>query len=235
MNYIPIGLHLSVPEGLIRANLKTKSFPFDWLYSPSDTTFNILNTLITDGSSNALHYMKTGYTYFDYLGKETYVSVEGDYKTQNQMNKTTGLGNSYLPFDIEYETTLQNLLQELLDIIHSNEDITFIYSDCESPDSNYLLDGIDYGVDATEYLSKIHELIHPINNNIHILYFCWKERVGTNPNILYIPFEHKVQWGDVAESIKDYFIPPPPVIEETPVDASGNTTQPVDVSGNTTE
>ena len=157
MNYIPIGLHLSVPEGLNRANLRTKQYPLDWLYSPSQTTYNILHSLITDGSANAVQYMSTGYTYFNYLGKETYVSV--DTPSQNQMNKTTGLGNAYLPFDKDYQTTLQSMLEELLNLIHSNEPITFVYCDVENPESLYLLDGVDYGLDGREHLSKIHDLI----------------------------------------------------------------------------
>lgn len=35
---------------------------------------------------------------------------------------------------------------------------------------------VEYGVDATEYLLKIHELLYPINNKIKIVYFCWNER-----------------------------------------------------------
>jgi hypothetical protein len=221
MNYIPIGLHLSVPEGLIRANLRTKQYPLDWLYSPSKTTYNILKTLITDGSTNTVEYMSSGYTYFNYLGKETYVSVETP--SQNQMNKETGLGNAYLPFDTAYQSSLQSNLQELLDLIHSNEPITFVYCDVENPESLYLLDNVDYGEDGTEYLTKIHDLIYPINSNIQILYFCWKDRIGTNPNITYIPFEYRDQWGDVAEQIKNYFIPPPPP-PEPETNASGNPT-----------
>jgi hypothetical protein len=216
MNYIPIGLHLSVPEGLIRANLRTKQYPLDWLYSPSKTSYNILNTLVTDGSANAVEYMSTGYTYFNYLGKETYVSV--DTPSQNQMNKETGLGNAYLPFDASYQIILQSMLQEFLDVIKSNEPITFVYCDCENPDSNYHLDDVDYGLDGTEHLSKIHDLLYPINPNITILYFCWNERVGTNPNITYIPFEYREQWGDVSEEIKNYFVSlPTPVQVPEPI------------------
>jgi hypothetical protein len=45
MKVIPLGLQCSVPEGIKRANLREYSYPFDWLWSPSKTTYNILNIL----------------------------------------------------------------------------------------------------------------------------------------------------------------------------------------------
>ena len=46
MKFIPIGLQCSVPEGIKRAKLREYSYPFDWLWTPSKTTYLILNILI---------------------------------------------------------------------------------------------------------------------------------------------------------------------------------------------
>ena len=43
MKVIPLGLHCSVPEGIKRANMREYSYPIDWLWSPSKTTYNILS------------------------------------------------------------------------------------------------------------------------------------------------------------------------------------------------
>ena len=48
MKVIPLGLQCSVPEGIKRANLREYSYPFDWLWTPSKTTYNILSILINN-------------------------------------------------------------------------------------------------------------------------------------------------------------------------------------------
>jgi hypothetical protein len=203
MKIIPLGLQCSVPEAIKRANFREYSYPFDWLWTPSKTTYNILNILINSNIENALEYMTTGYTYYKYLGNEHYISV--DNVTESQMNKTTGLGNTHFPINDEYKQKLKIRLERLLNDI-KNETILFIYADAANPYLNYHLDEIEYGVDATEYLLKIHELIYPLNNNIKIVYFCWNERKKENNIIEYIPFDFKNIWFEVSELIHNYLI-----------------------------
>jgi len=164
MKVIPLGLQCSVPEGIKRANFREYSYPFDWLWSPSKTTYNILRILINDGIEKTLEYMTTGYTYYRYLGNEHYISV--DNITESQMNKNTGLGNTHFTINNEYKNKLKTRLERLLNDIKSNENILFVYADAANPYLNYHLDEIEYGVDATEHLLKIYELIYPVNNNI---------------------------------------------------------------------
>ena len=192
MKVIPLGLQCSVPEGIKRANMRTYSYPFDWLWTPSKTTYNILNILINDGIENALEYMTTGYTYYKYLGNEHYISV--DCITISQMNKNSGLGNTHFTINDEYKHKLKIRLERLLRDIQSDEHILFIYADAANTHLNYHLDDIEYGVDATEYLLKIYELIHPINNNMRIVYFCWNERKRENNIIEYISYNFKNNW-----------------------------------------
>ena len=66
------------------------SYPFDWLWCPSKTTFDILSLLIHNGIESAVEYMTTGYTYYRYLGNEHYISVKDGVTTECQMNKHTG-------------------------------------------------------------------------------------------------------------------------------------------------
>lgn len=204
MKIISLGLQCSVPEGIKRANLREYSYPFDWLWSPSKTTYNILNILINDGIDKALEYMTIGYTYYNYLGNEHYISVNTI--TESQMNNITGLGNTHFAINDEYKIKLKRRLERLLRDIKSNEDILFIYADAANSYLNYYLDEIEYGTDGTEYLLKIYNLIYPMNNNIKIVYFCWNERKKENDIIEYIAYDFKPNWGEVSELIKNYLI-----------------------------
>ena len=204
MKVISLGLQCSVPQGIKAANFREYSYPFDWLWCPSKTTYNILTILINDGIENTLEYMTTGYTYYRYLGNEHYISV--DNITECQMNKNSGLGNTHFTINTEYKNKLKIRLERLLRDINSTETILFVYADAANPYLNYHLDEIEYGVDATEYLLKIYELIYPVNNNINIVYFCWNERKRENDRIEYISYDFKNNWFEVSDLIQKYLI-----------------------------
>ena len=204
MKVISLGLQCSVPEGIKKANLREYSYPFDWLWTPSKTIYNILSILINEGIEKALEYMTTGWTYYKYLGNEHYISVNNI--TKSQMNKNSGLGITHFTINNEYKNKLKIRLERLMKDIKSDENILFIYADAANPYLNYHLDEIEYGLDATEYLLKIYELIYPINNNIKIIYFCWNDRKEENNIIKYIPYDFKNNWSDVSELIKTYLI-----------------------------
>jgi len=202
---IPLGLQCSVPEGIRLANLREYSYPFDWLWTPSRTTYYILHILINDSIEKAVEYMTTGYTYYTYLGNEHYTSV--DNITESQMNKTSGLGNTHFTINNEYKNKLRIRLERLLRDIQSKETLLFIYADAANPELNYHLDDIEYGVDATEYLVKIYELLYPLNNNIKMVYFCWNERKREKNDVCrieYISYDFTNHWHDVSEIIKNY-------------------------------
>ena len=204
MKVISLGLQCSVPEGIKKANLREYSYPFDWLWTPSKTIYNILSILINEGIEKALEYMTTGWTYYKYLGNEHYISVNNI--TESQMNKNSGLGITHFTINNEYKNKLKIRLERLVKDIKSGENILFIYADAANPYLNYHLDEIEYGLDATEYLLKIYEIIYPINNNIKIIYFCWNDRKEENNIIKYIPYDFKNNWSEVSELIKTYLI-----------------------------
>jgi hypothetical protein len=204
MKFVPLGLQCSATDGIKRANLREYSYPFDWLWSPCKTTYNILNILINDNIENALEYMTTGYTYYRYLGNEHYISVNNI--TKCQMNKDSGLGNTHFTINDEYKHKLKIRLERLLRDIKTDENILFVYADAVNSHLNYHLDEIEYGVDATEYLLKIYELIYPLNHNIKMLYFCWDERKRENGIIEYISYGFKNNLVEVSEFIKNYLL-----------------------------
>jgi hypothetical protein len=204
MKLIALGLQCPVAEGIKQANMKVESYPFDWIISPSKTTYTILTILLKDGIEKAIEYMTTGYTY--YISPVLNVHTSVDYVTVRQMNKNTGLGISHFVINDDFKNKLRRRFERFLNVIQKNEDIMFIYADAVSPTLNYSLDGVIHGEDATEYLSKIYDLIHPINPNIKILYFCWNERKKTSNNIEHIGFNYLNTWPDVVDMIKNYLL-----------------------------
>lgn len=203
MKIIPLGLQCSVPEALQYSNLREYSYPFDWLWTPSKTTYHILEILINKGIEEAIDYMTNGYSYYKYFGNEHYESVNE--KTDCQMNKETGLGNTHFEINEEYKSKLQTRFVRLLNDIKSSHHILFIYADAANSYFNYYLDDIEYGVDATEYLIKIYDLIYPINQNIEIVYFCWHgRRKQDTAKIKYFSFDFQDHWRDVSKIIDNY-------------------------------
>lgn len=204
MKVIPLGLQCSVPEGIKRAKMREYSYPFDWLWSPSKTTYTILSIVLRDGIDHAVEYMTTGYSYYKFLGNEHYRSVA--HVTESQMNKESGLGITHFTINNEYKAKLRIRLERFLRDVRSGEQIVFVYADAANAYLNYHLDDIVYGVDATEYLLRIHELMYPLNPNIQIVYFCWQQRRRENGIIEYVPYDFKKHWYDVSDVIKTYLI-----------------------------
>jgi hypothetical protein len=215
MIYIPLGIQCSSTGGIRDANFRKYGYPFDWVWSPSKTTYTIL-TILLDGitSSNqqiidtnidkAIDYMTTGYTYYQHHNNEHFRST--DNISASQMNKNTGLGIVHNIINDEFRDKLRRRFLRLFTDICSNENILFIYADAGNPSINYYLDDVEYGVDGTEYLLKIFGLIHPINSNIKIVYFCWPERKRENTIIEYVPYDYKSTWQEVSSVINNYLV-----------------------------
>jgi hypothetical protein len=205
MKFIPLGLQCSVPDAIRAAGLCEYSYPFDWLWCPSKTTFHILHILIHENIEKAIEYMTGEYSYYEWLGNEHYTSV--DYVTTCQLNRTSGLGNTHFEINADYKNKLRERLERLMRDIYSSEPIVFLYTDSANPELNYHIDEIEYGLDATEYLLKIHDLISSLHPNIQIIYFCWNERKrgnGENGAIEYVSYDYKNNWFEVSAFIKHY-------------------------------
>ena len=202
MKFIPIGLQCSVPEGIKRANLREYSYPFDWLWTPSKTVYHILEILLNEGIDAAIIYMTTGYTYYVDQSNEHYKSVH--HVTNCQMNTVSGLGVSHFTME-ELKGKLRTRFERFLKDIRDESNVMLIYADAANPYFNYHLDEVKYGLDATEYLVKIYDLLYPINNKIRITYFCWHDRVR-NEKIEYIPFDYKPHWKELSDVIKMYVL-----------------------------
>lgn len=200
MKFIPLGLQCSAPDGIAKANAREHSYPFDWLWTPSKAAYAILSLLVSDGIDAAVEYMTTGYSYYRYLGCERYLSV--DCTSECQMNSASGLGCTHFTINDEFKTKLKRRFERLLRDITSGDRVVFIYADAASPDMNYHLDDVEYGLDATEHLLKIYDLIRPLNSRIEVLYFCWNERKGASGVIEYVPFDFKPDWHHVSDVIR---------------------------------
>ena len=186
MNFISLGIHCVVADGIGMTNRRLCSYPFDWLWCPAKTTYNILERLIAKSPDLAADFMVTGGGFYDYIRPEYFVSV--DHKTMHYMNQTTGLGIVHDSMDDEYRNKLIRRLVRLLDCVRFGDETVFIYSDATNSDLNYHLNGVEFGVDATEHLCDIYDLLSLVNPNITILYFCWASRIKESEKIKHIVF-----------------------------------------------
>jgi len=208
MYFISLGTHCVVADGIKLAGKRNKSYPFDWLWCPAKTTYSILELLINKSSYDACEYMTTGYGYYIYEKPEHFKSV--NYTTKDQMNPNTGLGIPHDTINDEYRVKLTRRLERLLELIKSGNKVVFIYADATNKNFNYHLDDIKFGIDATEYLKKIYDLLYPLNNNIEILYFSWKEHMHINDKIKHIEHTQDVVNGTdgncVRQKIQKYIL-----------------------------
>jgi hypothetical protein len=205
MKVIPLGLQCSVPEGIRQAGMREYSYPFDWLFVPSNAMYTTIRTLLTEGIPQAIEYMTNGYSYYTY----PFIEHERFYSTNEvtvyQMNKTTGIGVTHHLINDTFKETLRRRFERFLKDISTN--VMFIYADTTSKQSNYHLDDVEYGHDATEDLLKIHGLLYPRNKNIQIVYFCWGSRVNTDSRIKYISIDPcENGWSHVSYKIRDYLL-----------------------------
>jgi len=185
--YIPLGIHCCATFALEAAGLREYLYPFDSHWTPSQTSYSILKILLTDGIETAIQYMVTDYKYYvQSVNTEEFFLV--DYKTYNQNNPKTGLSIGHHIINEEFAAKLRRRFTRLLADIQSDKEIKFIYCDTTGPYYNYVIDGVEYGIDATPYLEKIYYLIYPHNPNIEIIYFCWPKRERIHDKITYRPF-----------------------------------------------
>lgn len=211
MKIVPLGIQCSVPEGIKRAGFREYSYPFDWLWCPSKTSYTILHILIHEGIESAIEYMTTGYSYYIDLGDSHFESSNSI--TDCKMNKVSGLGITHFTIDEEYKNRLRRRFSRLMGDLKSNDFIVFMYADTVNhSEFNYHLDNVEYGEDGTEYLSKLYDLLYPIHSNMKITYFCWSQRKMEGHNIEYIPYDFKLTWGDtISELIKEYILKLEPI------------------------
>jgi len=208
MKFIPIGIQCAVPDAINKSNLREYSYPFDWLWCPSKTTYNILFYLIHKGIEPTIEFMTTGLSSFMYKGNEKYVS--SNEFTSCQMNKNTGLGITHFTINDEYIMKLKRRLTRLYNDICSQHKLVFVYADSANSEHSYWLDDINFESDATDDLINIYHLIHSINPNIEILYFCWDSRLRNDSRISYVPFSnirnwYIRDWNGVSVLIQQYF------------------------------
>jgi len=208
MHFISLGTHCTVADGIKLAGKRTESYPFDWLWCPAKTTYSILELLTNKSSYDACQYMTTGYGYYMYEKPEYFKRV--NYITNDQMNPTTGLGITHDIINDDYIVKLTRRLERLLERVKSGNKIVFIYADATNKNFNYHLDDINFGVDASEYLTKIYDLLYPLNNNIEILYFSWKEHMHKNSKIKHIEHTQEVvndkNGNCIREKISKYIV-----------------------------
>jgi hypothetical protein len=189
--FIPIGLHCTAPWGVMKAGLRVKAYPFDWIWSPASATSKTLSLLVTQGADAAARYMTTGFEYYDFKGKGTFEHAVPAHTTRYQMNRQTGVGVCHNTINTEYIYKLKVRFGRFLDDVAAADTPVLIYGDTINSEWNYYLDGVCLDdTDVPAHLAAIHDLVRPLNRNLRILYFCRPDRRHTHiPQITYIPHD----------------------------------------------
>ena len=126
MKFIPLGLQCSTPAGIRNANMCEYSYPFDWMITPSKTTYIILKILFENGVEDAVNCMITNNkSYKDNLNNKHYELT--NYATNLLINKKTGLANIHFKINHKFKTKLKLRFERLLTDVKSNHKILFLF------------------------------------------------------------------------------------------------------------
>jgi len=204
MKFITLGLQCSATLALGPrfGNYNIPRGPFDWAWCPSKTALAVIRILLSESVEAAVTYMTTGFSYYAWSPTSFENFSSCNEVTRFQMNKATGLGIVHYTINEEFKETLRRRLRRLLDDIRSDERLILLYADAVKPLYNYKLDGIEYGLDATDDLLKIYDLIAAINPAVEIRYFCWESRAReSDERIVYVPFKADNYIEEVANVV----------------------------------
>ena len=207
MIYIPIGIQCSVPDALKEAGVREKAYPFDYHFSPARFSLTIIRLLLNHDIDAARELMTTSRDRVTarLTTQEHHVTVADDENSECHINLKTGFGvvHHRVHDNQEFDDMMRRRILRLHEALTGTTPVTLIYADAASLATNYTLDGIDFGTDATDVLLEMAELVKERCHDVQIVYACWKDRHRDNPDakITVWPFEQMSHWRDVKTHI----------------------------------
>ena len=204
---IPIGLQCSVSEAIRAAGVRAEAYPFDWLFCPASTSLAVFRVLLASGvdAAAALMVDGTGESRYRAIGNERFVRSETP-SYEYFINAATGLGVTHYAADTPaFADMIKRRLRRLLDALAGPEPLMFMYADAASEADNYEVDGTVLGLDATDTLVELAELLSAsplVAAPFKVVYYCWRSRfvsadVGGG-KLAFCPFEPMASWVDVS-------------------------------------
>jgi hypothetical protein len=171
--YIPLGVQCITPNILIYNNIRTNSYPFDWILSNPYFIYKMLYLLLEDGMDiNKIvreHFFRNDQKCgFD--RKEHYTFKKNGSAICNE------LYNAVFPHDDYNEETINKYIRRFKrlkkDILNTSQKIQFIYISLLSLNSgNFTINGKEVVKNVYENMNNINALVKKYNKNTNIMLF----------------------------------------------------------------
>lgn len=173
MIFISIGCQCTTSSCMKKNNIRNMSYPFDWILSNPFFIHKILKLLLDENMNVETivkdHFFKCD-KYVKLFKKEHYHTCKNKYILFNAKYNIVFPHDKMNNKDIDKYVRRLNRLKK--DIIHSKENIKFIYVSQSSLDKgNFTIDKKHIINDVYENINKIYDLINKYNNNFDILIF----------------------------------------------------------------
>lgn len=168
MIYIPIGCQCTGAGVLKDYNIRTNSFPFDWILSNPESIYKILILLLIDNMNIkelvSLHFFKCEQ-------KATFDVAEHYYFDNDGKALCNTKYNLIFPHDTNDSETINKYIrrfQRLKDtILHSTEELVFLYiSQSSLNEGNFTINGRAIVLNTYFYIEKINELLNQVRPNL---------------------------------------------------------------------
>uniref|UniRef100_A0A6C0B575 Uncharacterized protein n=1 Tax=viral metagenome TaxID=1070528 RepID=A0A6C0B575_9ZZZZ len=204
--YIPLGVQCLTPKVLLNNNLRTNSYPFDWILSNPYFIYKMLYLLLEDGMDiNKIvreHFFRNDQKCW-HDGIEHYTIRKNGAAICNQ------LYNAVFPHDRYNEETINKYIRRFerlkKDILNTSQKIQFIYISQSSLNSgNFTINGKEVVQNVYENMNNINTLVKKYNKNTNIMLFDSIQ----NENINILSKEINIQkisaknsWSGLADEV----------------------------------
>lgn len=203
---IPIGVQCLNATLKKEINKDTKTLPFDWMLSHPKFVYEILKLLL----ENKMNVEEIVNDHFFCCDKRAnFKIIEYYYIDNNGFALYNSKYDVIFPHDVNNnETRMKYIrrLERLKDLIlHSNEELVFIYSSQSSLKSgNFMIQGREIIKNVYLYLTKIYELINIYNTNNKIIIFdsiLNEDKRELNENILLYEMHPCYSWCHLLNQV----------------------------------
>lgn len=204
--YIPLGVQCLTPTVLKQNNLRTNSYPFDWILSNPYFIYKMLYLLLEDGMDiNKIvreHFLS-------FLKKCGYDRIEHYTFRKDGAAICNQLYNAVFPHDCYNEETINKYIRRFerlkKDILNTSQKIQFIYISQSSLNAgNFTINGKEAVQNVYENMNNINTLVKKYNKNTNIMLFDSIQ----NENINILSKEINIQkisaknsWGELANEV----------------------------------
>ena len=205
---IPIGIQCTNGNFKREINKATKSYPFDWIFSPPKFIYEMLYLLL-EKNMEIDKLVKEEFFLCDTNASVNVNFLENYYTDINGFALLNSKYNVVFPHDVRNNETIEKYVRRFerlkVSILNSNEKIIFLYSSQASLNiGNYTVNNTEVITNVYYYLSKIQNLLEKYNNNFKIIIFDTiknEDKKLLNDKIMLIELNESYHWIDIINQM----------------------------------